>query len=105
MKVSAEIVSKEPPGGRCEFYANLFLRIVKDFENVTFSLIPASLYDGKVIPPAVLVNGKLIEPEDGILLTPQEILSALLSSGAKPRRSVEDVESELSEFYEKFLGG
>ncbi|WP_457601133.1 hypothetical protein [Hydrogenivirga sp.] len=105
MKVHIVVVSKTPPGGRCEFYDRTFFELVKAYENVYYTLIPSNLYDGEVTPPAVLVNDRLVEPEDAVLLTPEELLSALEEAGAKPRKPLSEVRELLSRAYDEFIGG
>jgi hypothetical protein len=104
-KVHITVVSKTPPGGRCEFYDRVFFEIVKAFKNVYYTLIPSELFEGDVSPPAVLLNGDLVEPEDGILLTPDELLRALKEKGAVPRDEVEQLKSKLEKAYDSFIGG
>ncbi len=104
-KLCIHIISKTPPGGRCEIYNRYLFEVVKAYENVYYCLIPSSLYEGKITPPAILVNGKILEPEDGILLTPQEIVDALESRGAIVRKGVEDLKKKLESIYEKFIEG
>ncbi len=103
MKVKVQVVSKSPPGGRCEIYDRFFFEIVKAYENVYYCLIPSNLYEGDVLPPAVLVNGELVEPEDGILLTPEEVVEAIEKKGAKRREGAKDVAEKLKVIYDRFL--
>jgi hypothetical protein len=104
MKIHIKVVSKSPPGGRCEFYDRTFFRIVGLYENVYYTLIPSNLCDEELTPPAVLVNGELVEPEDGLLLTPSELIQALSDKGAIPRKPLTDIEAKLNKAYEDFLG-
>ena len=103
MRVHVEIVSKTPPGGRCEFYNKIFFELVKLYENLYYTLIPSNLYGGDILPPAVLVNGEVIEPEDALLLTPEEIVEALRKKGAKPRVREEEIRDRLGRAYEGFI--
>ena len=103
-KIHVQVVSKSPPGGRCEIYDRFFFEVVKAYKNVYYSLVPADLYEGEVTPPAVFINGELIEPEDGVLLTPEEVIKALESRGAVKREG-RDVRTKLENLYEEFLGG
>lgn len=105
MKVHVEVVSKAPPGGRCEFYDRAFFELVKSYENLYYTLIPSNLYEGDVVPPAVLVNGEVVEPEDGLLLAPDEIVEVLKKKGAKPRIPEEEIKGRLERAYDEFIGG
>ncbi len=101
--VKVTVVSKSPPGGRCELYDRMFFEAVKGFSNVQYCLVPSNLFEVDVTPPAVLVNGRLIEPEDGIMLTPDELVKALLEAGGHLRD--EGLKEKLSKIYEEFVGG
>jgi len=81
-KIHILVVSKTPPGGRCEFYDKVFFELVKAYENVYYTLI-----------------------EDGLLLTPEEIVDALKRKGAIPRLPEEEIKSRLTGAYEEFIGG
>jgi len=63
MKVPVVVVSKTPPGGRCELYSRIMFEIVKAHRNVYYTLIPADIYEEEVSPPVVLVGGEPIYPE------------------------------------------
>jgi len=103
MKVPVVVVSKTPPGGRCELYSRIMFEIVKAHRNVYYTLIPADIYEEEVSPPVVLVGGEPIYPEDGVMLTPSEILTALKDKGAEPREDISSLEEILWEMYEDFL--
>jgi hypothetical protein len=103
--IEITVVSKAPPGGRCEFYDRVFFELVRSCENVKYTLVPANLYEGEVNPPAVLINGKEVAPEDGILLTPEEMIASLKKEGARFRVSEEEVLGKLRDIYEKLMGG
>ncbi len=103
--VHVEVVSKTPPGGRCEFYDRIFFYLVKVSKNLYYTLIPYSLYGKDVNSPAVLVNGKEVVPEDGILLTWEELVKALKEAGVEFRKEEERIKNWFEEEYEKLLGG
>ncbi len=102
--VRIEVVSKAPPGGRCEIYDRMFFEVVRACKNVMYSLIPVNLYKGDVSPPAVIVNGEELSPGDGILLTPEEIISALKRHGAQ-FRGESMISAKLGEIYKNLTGG
>jgi len=105
MNVEVRIVSKTPPGGRCELYARMLFEIVKSYANVYYTLIPADLNPEQVTPPLILVSGTPVHPEDGVMLTPPEVLRALEKAGAKLREGSSPPEERLWELYEEFLSG
>ena len=103
--VHVEVVSKAPPGGRCEFYDRVFFYLVKVSKNLYYTLIPENLHAKGIKGPAVLVNGKEVMPEDAVLLTGEELFKALKEAGVEFRRKEEEVKRKLEEEYEKFVGG
>ncbi len=103
--VHVEVISKAPPGGRCEFYDRIFFYLVKASKNLYYTLIPENLYPKRVKGPAVLVNGKEIIPEDGVLLTGDELFNALKEAKVEFREKEEEVRKRLEEEYERFIGG
>ena len=103
--VHIEVVSKTPPGGRCEFYDKILFRLVKASKNLYYTLIPDSIYHGEVNSPALLVNGKEVVPEDGILLTWEELVKALKDAGVEFREEEERIKEWFEGEYEKLLGG
>jgi len=104
-KVHVEVVSKAPPGGRCEFYDRIFFSLVRFSENLYYTLIPENIYTEGITAPAVLINGKEIIPQDGILLTDKELLVALKEAGACFRKGEEEIEKWIRQEYERFTGG
>ena len=103
--VHVEVVSKAPPGGRCEFYGRIFFYLVKVSKNLYYTLIPENLHGKGIKGPAVLVNGKEVIPEDGVLLTGEELFKALKEAGVEFREKEEEIKKKLEEEYEKFIGG
>ena len=103
--VHVKVISKAPPGGRCQIYDRLFFEIVKGCENVTYSLIPENLWEGKACPPTVIVEDEKVEPADGVLLTPDEIISSLEKKGAIFRENREALSKKLKSITEKLIGG
>ena len=103
--VHIEVVSKTPPGGRCEFYDRTFFYLVKTSKNLYYTLIPENLYSGNVKGPAVLINGREVVPEDGVLLTGDELFKALKESGVDFKEDEEKVRNRLEQEYKKFVGG
>ncbi len=104
-RIHIEVVSKAPPGGRCEFYDRVFFYLVRSCENLYYTLIPENLHDGDVNGPAVLINGREVAPEDGVLLTVDEILDSLKEEGILFRDEEERVRKRIKEEYERFTGG
>lgn len=83
MKIS--VVSKQPPGGRC----SLYMRFADTVADVTGGrseiLYPVPVFPRPENPlppaPALLVDGRLVAPDDGVILTPEEVRNAVMSAG------------------------
>jgi len=103
MKVEVTVVSKTPPGGRCELYNRMLFEIVRAYRNVSYTLIPADLYEGEADPPLLLVGGRVVEPEDGVMVTPDELLGALEEEGAGLRKGHRSPRETLWKLYDEFL--
>jgi len=77
MKVT--IVSKAPPGGRCTLYLG-YARTIADCFGAEVEIVhPAP--EAEVQPPALLVDGRLIAPADGIILSPEDVHDAVTEVG------------------------
>lgn len=77
MKVT--VVSKDPPGGRCTLYMR-YARVIAEACGAEIETVyPAT--GGEVAPPALLVDGRLIAPADGLILSPMEVHLGLAGSG------------------------
>lgn len=73
MKIT--IVSKHPPGGRCTLYMR-YAKVIADSCGADIeSVFPTE--DGQPEPPALLVDGRLIAPSDGVILSPAEVYNGL----------------------------
>ncbi len=104
MKVQVTVVSKTPPGGRCELYNRMLFEVVRAYRNVSYTLVPADIYDGEADPPVVLVGRRRVEPEDGVMVTPDELLAALKAEGAELREGCKHPSETLWKLYDEFLG-
>lgn len=77
MKIT--IVSKDPPGGRCTLYLRYAEAIAESCSAEVEAVYPAMA--GEVAPPAMLVDGGLIAPSDGVILSPMDVHLGLAGSG------------------------
>lgn len=77
------LLLNEPLGGRCRLYRTYATALVddgKDAENAAitcseqFTTLPTH---PELRAPAMLINGLLVAPADGVILSPQDITQAL----------------------------
>lgn len=73
------IVSKNPPGGRCTLYMRYAEAIAEMCAVEIETVFPTT--DGEVDPPALLVDGRLIAPVDGLMLSPMDVHIGLEGMG------------------------
>lgn len=73
------VVSKDPPGGRCTLYTR-YAEAVAEGRGAEVEIVyPAA--GGAVDPPALLVDGRLIAPGDGLILSPMDVYTGLSALG------------------------
>jgi cystathionine gamma-synthase len=77
MALSVQVISQQPPGGRCTLYAGYADVLASHFSIAAervFSQKRDAHGDGF---PSLWLNGAPIQPGDGVILMPADILSAL----------------------------
>lgn len=79
------VISQHPPGGRCTLYAG-YAKTTADFigarMDVTVDIISSTQRDAHGAGyPCLLLNGKAVQPADGVILMPTDILEALARLG------------------------
>lgn len=77
MKVT--VVSKYPPGGRCTLYMGYARVIAEGCGGEVEIVYPPT--GGEIEPPALLVDGRLIAPADGLILSPVDVHLGLAGTG------------------------
>lgn len=77
MKIT--IVSKDPPGGRCTLYRRYAEVIAEGCGAEVETVFPAA--GSAVEPPALLVDGSVIAPADGLILSPMDVHLGLAGAG------------------------
>lgn len=81
MKLKVQVISQQPPGGRCNLYAGYAGAIARQFGTqveVVYSEKRSAHGDGF---PSLWVNGVALQPEDGLILMPADITAALAVQG------------------------
>ena len=78
--VGVQVISQQPPGGRCTLYAgyaDVLERHLKAHAELAFS---ATRDAHGVGFPSLGLNGAALQPEDGVILMPR-VLAGLMSHG------------------------
>ncbi len=88
MKIT--VVSKAPPGGRCSLYLG-YARALAEFHAAEVEIVYAGP-DAELQPPVLMVDGRLIFPADGLILTPGDVGLGLTRMGAAIADHVELLE-------------
>jgi cystathionine gamma-synthase len=81
MKLKVLVISQQPPGGRCTLYAGYADALARHFgahAKVVFSATRDAHGEGF---PSLRLNGAALQPEDGVILMPADILTALAAHG------------------------
>lgn len=73
------IVSKDPPGGRCTLYMRYAKAIAEQCGAEVQTVFPGA--GNAFQPPALLVNGRPIDPADGLILSPMDVYTGIAALG------------------------
>ena len=83
MKIS--VVSRQPPGGRCTLYMRFADAVADATDGRSEVLYPLPVHPRPAEPlpppPALLIDGRLVSPADGVILSPDEISAAAVAAG------------------------
>jgi cystathionine gamma-synthase len=96
------VISQKPPGGRCSLYAGYADVLARHFAaraELTVSQTRDAHGDGF---PSLWLNGAAVQPEDGVILMPADILAAL-AAHALPEEAVMGLAEELEVPLERML--
>ncbi|MBI1425655.1 MAG: hypothetical protein GC149_19680 [Gammaproteobacteria bacterium] len=75
------IISKDPPGGRCTLYSG-YAAVLATHLPVKTEILYSDQQDAHSVGyPSLLLNNVALQPEDGVILMPDDILAALQQSG------------------------
>ena len=73
MKIT--LVSKNPPGGRCTLYGAYARAVAEALKGEVEIVFPEP--GAELQPPALLIDGRTIEPADGLILAPSDLHQGL----------------------------
>ncbi len=79
--VDIQVISQQPPGGRCTLYAgyaDVLERYLKASAKLIFSTTRDAHGEGF---PSLWLNGAAVQPEDGVILMPADVLAGLKAHG------------------------
>ena len=71
------VISKQPPGGRCTLYMR-FAEVIGQRAGLDTLVKYCGAEAGeRHLPPAMLIGETLIEPSDGVIITPEDLIAGL----------------------------
>lgn len=75
--VEIQVVSQHPPGGRCTLYAG-YADVLERHLKASAELIFSATRDAHGAGfPCLRLNGAAVQPEDGVILMPADVLAGL----------------------------
>lgn len=104
MPEAIKVISQHPPGGRCTLYA-LYAEELASSLGLTRRVIHSECRDahGDGFPSLVL-QGVVLKPSDGVILSPQDICAGLASAGID-LSVAPDLAARLEAIQERFMEG
>lgn len=81
MTLKVQVISQQPPGGRCALYAGYADALARQFgieAEIVYSETRSAHGEGF---PSLWLNGVALQPEDGLILMPADITAALAGQG------------------------
>ena len=104
MSCLIEVLSQQPPGGRCALYAG-YAETLSSCLDVEIRIIYTDCRDahGEGFP-SLLLNGAALQPADGVILTPEDVYAGLARAGVR-LDSAPDILDRLNAHVEKMLEG
>lgn len=81
MSVHVQVISQNPPGGRCGLYA-AYAEVLAAHLGAETEIAFSSVRDAHAMGfPSLLLNGQPLQPADGVILTPADLCAALAATG------------------------
>ncbi len=93
------IMSKQPAGGRC----SLYMRYAETLRQKLGLEVEVRYCDGsaEVPPPAMLIDGAVIDPSDGVILSPEDIAESFRERLPEPE--IAELGWQLEETQERWM--
>ena len=81
MGLHVQVVSQQPPGGRCRLYAG-YAKVLASWLGAQTEIVISSERDAHGTGfPSLLVNGQSVQPVDGVILMPADLCAILAGTG------------------------
>lgn len=81
MGLHVRVVSQHPPGGRCTLYAG-YAKVLATWLGAQAEVVISSERDAHGTGfPSLLLNGRAIQPADGVILMPADVCAILAGVG------------------------
>lgn len=102
--IDIQVISQQPPGGRCTLYAG-YADVLEHHLQSPAELIFSDKRDAHGDGfPSLWLNGEALQPEDGAILMPADIVSALAAQGI-PEDILRGLAEALEAPLERLLNG
>jgi cystathionine gamma-synthase len=99
--MTVTVVSKSPPGGRCTLYARYAEAVSGHFGLAMDIHCPGNEPWEGPPPPAIVIRGLVVEPSDGVIVAPEDIVAVLAKVGLCDR--LDDCRAEIERIQDNFL--
>lgn len=98
--MTVTVVSKAPAGGRCTLYAR-YAEALSGHFGLTVGIHCPGNEPHEGPPPAMVIRGQIVEPSDGVIVAPEDIVAVLARAGLCER--IEECHAELERIQDNFL--
>lgn len=99
--MSITVVSKSPAGGRCTLYARYAEALSGHFGLSVDIHCPGNEPREGPPPPALVIRGLVVQPSDGVIVAPEDIVAVLTQAGLCER--IEECRAELERIQDGFI--
>ena len=99
--MTVTVISRSPAGGRCTLYARYAEALSGHFGLTVDIHCPGNEPREEPLPPAMVIRGQVVEPSDGVIVAPEDIVAVLAKAGLCER--IEDCHAELERIQDDFL--
>ncbi|MBS4097457.1 MAG: hypothetical protein KGZ83_11565 [Sulfuricella sp.] len=84
MPFHLQVISQQPPGGRCTLYARYAAELSSCF-GAALDIVYTDCRDAHGAGfPSLLLNGMALQPGDGVILSPHDLVTALAGFNPAP---------------------
>jgi cystathionine gamma-synthase len=100
--VEITVLSQKPPGGRCALYAR-YAEALSAHLDLPLRIVYTAQQDAHGMGfPSLLLDGRALQPADGVILSPEDICGSLARFGPE---DTEELAALLEVIEEQFLQG